>query len=287
VILSAHMVYTSVFFAAMGLCLVALVPAFFLWGKKAVVAETEAPTTFRASSTAAIEKTPTAPLALSSSTAGRVHGKAKLRQRLIVLASLLVLVGGGLFGAWLSPKGATASAAGLRTVQLALNNGALNSVFQAQLQHQNALTDLNVIPLANDGLALNLNLHIDANGIHRIMPVELDGTMGLDQKQNLQLHVQHLNRDGIDAGATAATNMQAAVNQLLLSVVMPALRTQLKGIPIISVHTSAAIACGKGTAMLVLQIKAPPIPVIVTQQVTNFALCFTGPIDLNKLQLQQ
>jgi hypothetical protein len=144
------------------------------------------------------------------------------------------------------------------------------------------LTDLSVTPLPNDGLALTLNLHIDANGIHRVMPIELDGTIGIDMQQNIQLTVQHIKRDGTDAGAAAAAQMQTAVNQMLASAVMPALRGQLKGVKFISAHTSTSIACGQGIEMFVLQIEAPPIQGIAAQP-TPVPFCFKGPVDINKL----
>src|SRR5438270_12911851 len=39
IIQSAHTVYSAVFFTSMVLCLIALIPAFFLWGRKAAAAE--------------------------------------------------------------------------------------------------------------------------------------------------------------------------------------------------------------------------------------------------------
>src|SRR6266581_3556835 len=45
IIQSAHTVYSAVFLAAMAICLIAIVPAFFLWGRKAAVDAQEAPET--------------------------------------------------------------------------------------------------------------------------------------------------------------------------------------------------------------------------------------------------
>ena len=168
-------------------------------------------------------------------------------------------------------------------IQLALDKGALTAVFVSQLNlQQGALTDLTVVPTPNDGLILSLNLHIDASGIHRVMPIEVDGVIGIDKQQNLQLHVLHLLRDGKDTGSAASGQMEIAMNQLLQTSVMPALRGQLKGVKLISVHTSKTIACGKGAEMLVLLIQAPPIQGIAAQ-LTPIPFCFSGPIDLNKL----
>ena len=168
-------------------------------------------------------------------------------------------------------------------IELALDQGALSGIFVSQLGlNQGTLTDLKVVPEPNDGIVLSLNLHINASGIHRIMPIELDSTIGVNQQQNITLHVLNLKRDGLNAGPAAAARMEQALNQLLLSSLMPSVRNQLKGAQIISVHTSSSIACGSGTEMLVLLIKAPPIEGIAAQP-TPTALCFKGPIDISKL----
>jgi hypothetical protein len=168
-------------------------------------------------------------------------------------------------------------------IQLALDGGALTSIFVNQLNlQQGTLSNLHVVPSPNDGLVLTLDLHIDAQGIHRVLPVELDAVMAIDQQHNLQLQVTHLKRDGLDAGSTAAANMQSAMNQLLATTVMPALHSQLKGARLISAHTSTSIACGRGTLMLVLLVQAPPIQGIAAQP-TPVPFCFKGPVDLNKL----
>ncbi|MEO6890541.1 MAG: hypothetical protein ABI456_14195, partial [Ktedonobacteraceae bacterium] len=126
--------------------------------------------------------------------------------------------------------------------------------------------------------SLSLNLHIDANGIHRVMPIEMDGAISLDKQQNLQLQVQHVKRDGRDAGSAVAAQTQSAITQLMQASVMPALREQLKNVRLISVHTSTALGCSNGKLMFVLLIQAPPIQGIAAQP-TPSALCFTGPIN--------
>jgi hypothetical protein len=231
------------------------------------------------------------------------------RRRLLIaiigIAVVLMLVLAGVFAAllWQSPNsngttggrdksgpygGATDTPtatpiAGPRMIQLALDDGALTSLFVSQLGlGQNTLTDMKVVPAPNDGLILSLNLHIDSKGIHRIMPIEIDSTIGVDAQQNIQLHILHLKRDGLDAGPTAAANMQTALNSLLLNSLMPSLRGQLKNVKLISIHTSTSIGCAGGTEMLVLLIQAPPIQGIAAQP-TPTAFCFKGPIDLNKL----
>ena len=129
---------------------------------------------------------------------------------------------------------------------------------------------------------ISLNLHIDASGIHRVMPVELDTTLGIDKQQNIQLHVLHLKRDGIDGGSAAAASMEKALNQLLINSVMPSLHSILKTAKLVAVHTTSTVVCGMGIEMLTLLIQAPPIPGLPAQP-TPSALCFKGPIDINKL----
>src|SRR5205085_452166 len=132
----------------------------------------------------------------------------------------------------------------------ALNDSALTSIFTKQLGLKSGeLTDIHVAPQANDGIIISLNLHIDTSGIHRVLPVELNGVIGMDKQANIQLQVTHLKRDGLDAGQAAARNMQSALNQLLISSVMPALRATLKTAKLIAVHTSSKLVCGGGMEM--------------------------------------
>lgn len=173
--------------------------------------------------------------------------------------------------------------AGPRMIQLALDKDAVTSLFISELGLKSGiLTDLAATPTTADGLILSLNLHIDTNGLHRVLPIELDSVLVLDKQQNIQLHILHLKRDGVDAGATAATSMETALNQLLVGTLMPALHSQLQGVKLISVHTSTTISCGKGAEMVVLLIQAPPIQGIAAQPIP-VPFCFKGSIDLNKL----
>ena len=219
------------------------------------------------------------------------------------IALLVLLVLAGVFAAlgWSSSSSSTGSRdtsssgagatsastatpiAGSRLFQLALDDSALTSLFVSQLGlNQGTLTDMKLTPEPGDGLILSLNLHIDANGIHRVMPIEMDSIVSIDKQQNIQLQVLHMKRDGIDAGPAAAANMQKALNQLLITSLMPSLRNQLRNVRLISIHTSKTIVCGGGAELLVLLIQAPPIQGIASQP-TPTALCFKGPIDINKL----
>ena len=168
-------------------------------------------------------------------------------------------------------------------IELALDQTAMSTLFTSQLGlNQGAITDMKVIPIQSDGVVLSLKLHINASGINRVLPIELHSIIGVNQQHNITLHVMHLKRDGLDAGPTAAARMEQALNQFLLSSLMPLLRNQLKNAQIISVHTSTSVVCGKGSEMLVLLIKAPPIAGVAAQP-TPTALCLKGPIDINKL----
>lgn len=313
---AAHTVYTSVFFTSMILCLIAIIPAAFLWGNKVPVVEVAPEPSLNEATTLAvvdIAAAPTGPIpkvttdlaeeALLPQEKWWKNRKRRRRVLLIASISLVVLLVGGFLATFLLPEedysdpvpgvtgtlqgtpgtGPTAPVSGPRMMQLALDKGALTSIFVSQLNLQSgALTDLNVVPTPNDGLILSLNLHIDASGIHRMMPIEMDGVISIDQQQNLQLRVQRLLRDGNDAGPNAAVSMQTAINQMLTSSVMPALHGQLKGAKLISAHTSSTISCGKNVEMLVLLIQAPAIQGIAAQP-KPASFCFTGPINLNKL----
>jgi MFS family permease len=328
-IVSAHTVYSSVFLVTMTLCLIAIVPAVFLWGTKPAVAEIEesevseepevntlpvADSDIHEAETIEIPLTPSATGELADSSQAEpplipplVPGKRNLsgvrnpRRRLVFalvgIALAMLLVGSGLLALVFWPSSADNSTSasvpnanatntpisGARMIELALNNVALTSMFASQLSAQNsALSDFQVTPLPNNGLILAMNLNINSNDIQRVMPVELDTTIGVDSQQNLQLKIVHLKRDGIDAGPSLVASMQNALDQLILSTVMPALHSQLKSAKLVSAFTSSTIACGGGSEMLVLLIQAPPIKGIAAQP-TPVPLCFKKPVDPNNL----
>ena len=360
IIQSAHTVYSAVFLTSMVLCLIAIVPAVFLWGRKAAVAEQEVQEVQEVPEVQEVQEVPETgtgaavvvetvpPASPAPHEADTIAGAAPLmagvslgaadvlrdpapptesgsppqppaddthgggdgnngrnpqkRRRLIIAGAsillVLLLVIAGVFAAFMwqspnspltsgsqtTPAAATATPiAGPRMIQLALDQAALTSMFVSQLGLQTgALTDMKAIPMPNDGVIISLNLHINASGIQRVMPVEMDSTVGIDKHQNIQLHVLRLKRDGIDAGTGAAASMEKALNELMISSVMPALRGQFKGVKLISVHTSTSIGCARATEMFVLLIQAPPIEGIAAQP-TPVPFCFKGPVDLKKL----
>lgn len=322
IIASAHTVYNTVFFVSMVICLIAIIPALFLWGNKPPLEEPEPETAaepdLHNAVTLDVADMTTAPVdangnivsAVGEGVINAAPTRRRVRRRRLliigIVALIVLLIAGGVLAAFMLQPDDTTSGptttnnggssagnpvtaptatviSGPRMIQLALDKGALTSIFVSQLNlKSNALTGLTVTPMPHDGLVLNLSLNINSNGIQRTMPVELDGTIGIDKQQNLQIQVAHLKRDGQDAGPSAAASMQTALNQLLISSVMPSLRGQLKGVKLISAHTSSTIVCGKGAEMLVLLIQAPPIQGIAAQP-TPMSFCFSGPIDLNKL----
>jgi MFS family permease len=317
VIVSAHGLYSAVFFVTMLLCLIAIVPACFLWGRKPSLAESEqlafvaAPVAetdpYSALTLAATAEPTDLLLAANPADGGKRRPRRRLIFALLAIALVLLLVG-GLMAAFLwqstAPSNQTAASSssgnvvptaaafgstGPRMINLALNNVALTSIFVSQLNlNSGTLSDIQATPLSGNNLMLTLNLNINSHGINRVLPVELDTTLHLDANHNLQLAVWRVKRDGLDAGSAAATAMQGALNQLLLSTVMPALRAQLQSAKLISVQTSATLACASGTEMLVLGVQAPPLQ---GQQNTTpqskpaapTTLCFTKSVNLSKL----
>ncbi len=287
---AAHTVYTSVFFFSMIICLIAIVPALFLWGKKAPPTDPEA-------DMHEAETLPNGTDLLDSRGTAHKPASPSTRRRLIIIAciaAVIILSGGGVAAAWMlnnpatttgsSNTGSTSSdtpVSGPRMIQLALDKDALTSLLAGQLSAQKGvLTDLKATPQPDNGLVLTLNLHIDANGIHRIMPIELDGTIGVDKQQNLQLHLTRLLRDGLNAGPTSTASMQSALNSMLNSSVITPLRGQ--GVKLLSAQTTTTMSCGKGSEMLVLLIQAPPIQGVAAQP-TPTPFCLTGKIDPQKL----
>jgi MFS family permease len=311
---AAHTVYSAIFFATMVLCLLALIPAMFLWGTQPAAEESassaadslavgadphNAVTVAALGTTGALPPvgadTPTAPIYAGP---GKRGSRRRLLFALTGIALAMLLVAGGLTALllWPSPPsdpgpssarsdpGATATpVAGTRLIDLAFNNVALTALFVSQLGLKGGtLSNIQVSPVPGDGMVIRLNLTIAAGGIQRVMPVELDTRPGLDAHQNIFLTVIHLKRDGLDAGPASAAQMQSALNQLVLATLMPALHNQLQKAKLVAIHTKSMAGCGNGAEVLVLSIQAPPIEGIAGQS-TPTTLCFTRPIDLNKL----
>jgi EmrB/QacA subfamily drug resistance transporter len=283
---SLHTTYTEVFLISAVICLVSLIPAFFLWGRQAPQVEPEEHEHL---------------LYEDESTLSPAVLRQRKRKRLttagIALLALLVLVG-GLTAEWFRENAEYGGGpifasnpninphknitSGARMFQIALDKVALTSIFAGQLGTQDALTDLSAAPGPNDGLTLTLNLHINVGGIQRVVPVEIDGNVGLDDQQNLHITVRQLKRDGVVADGNTTVSMQNALNQMLVSTVMSTLHSQFKGTKLTSVHTSTTIACAQQTEMIVLQVESPAVAGVAAQP-TPVPFCFKGPIDLKKL----
>jgi hypothetical protein len=286
---AAHTTYTEVFLIAAFLCLAALIPAFFLWRKEAPVEEPEEHVLLLYEDEAALS-----PAIL----------KQRKQKRLLITAmalfTLLVLAG-GLIAEWFiedaaysgnaavtsnqtNPSGAstTSIVSGPRMFQLALDKDALTSIFASQLgTQQSALSDLAAAPGPNDSLTLSFNLHINVDSIQRVIPVEINGTIGLDNQQNLQIRVQQLKRDGVVADADTTTHMEAALNEMLVNTVMSTLHSTFKGAKLVSVHTSTTVSCAQQTEMFVLVVEMPAVDGVAAQP-TPLPFCLKGPVDLTQ-----
>lgn len=150
----------------------------------------------------------------------------------------------------------TPSSTRIPMIQLALSRDALSSLLASQVgTQQNTLTDLQVIPTPNNGVIFKVNLQVAMGDTHRAIPIELDSTVRLSAQQDVQFSLHSFKRDGFDAGPTATQNMQAAINQLVQSLLMPSMHNLLKGMKLISVQTSASLCCGLNTEMLVLTLQ--------------------------------
>src|SRR5579883_308892 len=257
-------VYDKVFFVSMILCLIAIIPAFFLWGRQQPDGEPE-PSTMVTSQTITRLAASPSPQFLHHTSFPQPAGRRRLFTALVFSALLLLLAGSGVFAAFFSGASSgtastnsganAASASGSHLIQLAFTKDALTSIFTQQLNlQQGTFSDLNVAPEPRDGLTMSLNLNITIGELHRVMPIEIDGTLGVDQQRNLHITVQHVKRDGNDAGPQIAKNMQTAINGMLSSTLMPTLNKELQGVKIVSAHTSTAISCGHGVEMAVLEI---------------------------------
>jgi hypothetical protein len=321
VIVSAHTAYCAIFFVTMVLCLIALVPACFLWGRQPVLAELVpnvllhggemddstitsgvpvAPAaTVIADDTLAIAPAFSAYAPVEQLPFPRPPQQQQPRRRLLLtlicIGVALLLLGTGLLAFIFWPASSSSSTqtslvtptatpvAGPRAIDLALNNTALTSIFVSELgTTDNALSNMQASPLPNNGLSLKFDLNINSNGLQRTLPVEIDATISLDAQHNLQLKITHVIRDGNDAGPEVAASMQTALNQMLLTTVMPALHAQLQNATLTGVQTSSTVSCGGGQEMLVLLIQAPPVQGSATQT-TPTTLCFTKAVNLNNL----
>jgi hypothetical protein len=147
----------------------------------------------------------------------------------------------------------SATQTGPGQIQIALSQQALSSFLASQLgAQQNMLTDVQVIPVANNAVNLKFNLQIATNGIHRVLPIELDTTIELNGQQDVQMNVLHFKRDGLDTGAAASQQMQTALNQLLNTLLMPTIHNMLKGMKLVGVQTNVSLCCNNDEMLVLL-----------------------------------
>jgi len=284
---SLHTTYTEVFLISAFICLVSLIPAFFLWGRQAPQVEPEEHELLLYEDEGL----------LSPEVLRQRKRKSRVTVGIVLLAVLLIV--GGLTAEWFRENAEYGGGllftthttnttsngnvvSGPRMFQIALDKAALTSIFAGQLGTQGALTDLSAAPGPNDGLTLTVNLNINVGGFQRVIPVEIDGQVGLDDQQNLQITILQLKRDGVVADGNTTASVQNALNQMLVSTVMSTLHSQFQGTKLISVHTSTTIVCAQETEMFVLQVESPAVAGIAAQP-TPVPFCFKGPIDLRKL----
>ena len=268
---SARDVYTTVFFIAMCMCLLAIIPACFLWGRAS-----EFHTAFEEPFPPAAQAAPINP------EAHRFTSRRKLVLAGLITLALVIIIA-SVIGSINTPP-ASASANNMHTMKLALDKTALTSIFTQQLQvPAGIISGLTATPEPDDQLKLNFTLHINLLGLQRALPVELDCRVGMDSHKNIQLTVLHVKRDGIDAGPLVAAQMQTAVNQMIATAIMPALRSKLAGVTLLSIHTNTAISCvSKGEALLVLQVNITStqgLDIIKLPQV----VCFLGNVNLKNI----
>ncbi|BCL81905.1 MFS transporter [Ktedonobacteria bacterium brp13] len=266
-----HTVYTTVFFISAIICLLALIPALFLWGRKlphSVLA------------TLPLEEQPTAPIPDIHSRTGRVRpmfGTTNIiLSGLLIVGSCSAVILAASLNANPAPKAPT------REIQLALSTQALTSIFTTQLGKQQVIHNLQATPGTNNGLKITFSLHIDFGSIHRVMPIELDSTIRMDKQQNLQLVIQHVKRDGIEGTPAVAHGMQGALNQLMLQNIMPTIHQKLKSMQIIAVTTSQTISCGKNSTMLVFKVAISSLQGIPVDAIPS-PICFHDALNLNGL----
>ncbi len=100
---SAHTVYCSVFFFSMVLCLLALLPALFLWGRQAVPVEIEEPEEIPLyeAITLAVADIADASTGAIPALPSRISKKSRRRLVIIALSLILLLVGGGVLAAFM------------------------------------------------------------------------------------------------------------------------------------------------------------------------------------------
>lgn len=191
-------------------------------------------------------------------------GKRPGRKRRIILSIvsgvLAIVILGGIFAATLVHNllNSNSLLAAPPTIQVSMDAQALhNLIAQGLSTSQDSISDVNIVPLANDGLKISLSMAISGSGINRMLPLEIDATLGGNMQPHKDiLTIQHFIRDGVDAGPQAAASMQATINQLLEKVLpLPGTNNSVLALASLSntsgsIKQSNARVCGHGSILL-------------------------------------
>lgn len=147
------------------------------------------------------------------------------------------------------------------TIQVAIDAQAIHNLIAGLNTSQESVSDISIVPEANNGVNIGLTMLISGSGLNRKLPLEIDMTLGgsMQPHKNI-LTIQHFIRDGVDAGPQAAANMQATVNQLLEKVLpLPGSNNMLDLSSLLSapgsLQQTSSRACGNGS--IVLQLGLP------------------------------
>lgn len=191
-------------------------------------------------------------------------GRRSLRRRRIIISIvssvLAILILGGIFAATLVHNllNSNSLLAAPPTIQVSMDAQALhNLIAQGLNTSQDSISDVNIVPLANNALKISLNMVISGSGINRMLPLEIDTTLGGSMQPHKDiLTIQHFIRDGVDAGPQAAASMQTTINQLLEKVLpLPGTNNSVLALASLS-DTSGSIkqsnsrVCGHGSILL-------------------------------------
>lgn len=147
------------------------------------------------------------------------------------------------------------------TIQVSISTQALNNLIAENLAtSQNSVSGLSIVPLPANGLQIRFNLNINSGGIHRVLPLEIDATLGGSTQQKDFLTIQHFKRDGVDESPQAVTRMQTTLNQLLQKALPLLSNTNTVSIGQLlalapPIKQSQSPICGRGS--MLFQVKIP------------------------------
>ncbi len=186
---------------------------------------------------------------------GNLWSRLPRRRRIILVVSsvvLVVLVGGGVLAATLlqslsDPNNLLSIPP---TIQMSIDEQALNVLSAKNTAQNPTVSDLNIVPMPGNTLQIHLNMNINSNGIHSVLPVEIDSSLAGNSQQTNIVTVQRVTLRGVDAGPGVAARVQATVNNLLKPgpnhIPSPVTPNDLVG----SIQQSNTRVCGHGSMLL-------------------------------------